>query len=255
VAGVLVDEATQHPIASGTVGAVGEDQESQEATTRADGRFALPLAPGPYVLHARAAGYAPATLPLEVGPAGAPEQRVALARGWSLRGRVVDARGQGVGSVMVFATADQAEEPSAHATTAADGSFELDGLSEPRCNLFAGSELAGYALLTAVGPDAGEPVLSLRAGGRVRATVADAAGAPVRGALLVISRAEGAAVFGLSAPFPLTDAAGVVEMAVPLGAVELTAHDGAGGRIGSAAVDVRPGALVPVTIVMPQGGR
>jgi len=249
VAGVLVDEAAQQPIANGQVSAVAKDDPDRRAEVRtgADGRFELPLEPGTYVLQARASGYASTQSALDVGLFGMAEQRLALARGWSLRGRVVNARGEGVGTVQVFARGEQNEDATAHADTAADGSFELTGLSEARYNLFAGTDLAGFATLAGVGPEANEPVLALRSQGRVRVTVQDPSGAPVRGAIIVISGVEGAAVFGLSSFFSVTDAAGVAETSVPLGRIELTAHNG-GERAGAATVEVRPGELARVAI-------
>jgi hypothetical protein len=257
VAGLLVDEATQQPIANGEVSAVGRDDSDERAQVRtgADGRFELLLEPGTYVLQARASGYASNQSVLEVGSQGIAEQRLALPRGWSLRGRVVDARGQGVGTVQVFATTGQPQPDAlAHANTAADGSFELTGLTEARYNLFAGSDLAGFAVLTGVGPEASEPVLPLRAAGRVRVTVQDRSGAPVRGAFTVISAVEGAGVFGLSSFFSITDAAGVVELSVPLGTIELSAHTNRGGSAGAATVEVRPGELAQVVISVSSEG-
>jgi len=257
VAGLLVDEATQQPIANGEVSAVGRDAADDHAQVRTggDGRFELLLEPGTYVLYARASGYASTRSVLEVGSQAVAEQRLALPRGWSLRGRVVDARGQGVGTVQVFATPGEAQpDDLSHATTAADGSFELAGLTEARYNLFAGSELAGFAVLTGVGPAASEPVLQLHAAGRVRVTVQDRSGAPVRGAFTVISAVEGAAVFGLSSFLSLTDASGVVELSVPLGTVELSAHTSREGSAGAATVDVRPGELAQAVISVSSEG-
>jgi protocatechuate 3,4-dioxygenase beta subunit len=257
VAGLLVDEATQQPIANGEVSAVGRDDSDERAQVRsgADGRFELLLEPATYVLQARASGYASTRSVLEVGAQGIAEQRLALPRGWSLRGRVVDARGQGVGTVQVFATPDQPQPDAlAHAHTAADGSFELTGLTEARYNLFAGSDLAGFAVLTGVGPEASEPVLPLRAAGRVRVTVQDRSGAPVRGAFTVISAVDGAEVFGLSSFFSITDAAGVVELSVPLGTIELSAHTNREGSAGAATVEVRPGELAQAVISVSSEG-
>ncbi len=254
VAGLLVDEATREPIANGEVSVVrgGDSDERARVRTGTDGRFELLLEPGSYLLHARAAGYASTRSALEVGSEGVAEQRLALPRGWSLRGRVVDAGGQGVGTVQVFATTGEPHPDAfAHAATAGDGSFELAGLTGARYNLFAGSDLAGFAVLAGVGPDGSEPVLALRAGGRVRVTVQDRSGAPVRGAFTIISAVDGTAVFGLSSFFSITDAAGVVELSVPLGTVELGANPTREGSAGAATVEVRPGELALAVIVVP----
>ena len=252
VTGALVDEATQEPIANGRVSAMAADDPHREAEvpTGAGGRFELHLEPGTYLLQASAPGYASTRRPLTVGRLAVAEQRVALPRGWSLRGRVVDVRGQGVSTVQVFARGEQNEEAMAHADTGPDGSFELTGLTEARYNLFAGSDMAGFATLAAVSSEAGEPVLTLRSPGRVRVTVKDSSGAPVPGALMVISAVEGAAVFGLSSFFSMTDAAGAVEMSVPLGTIEVSAHKN-GRSPGAATVEVRPGELAHVAIAMP----
>jgi protocatechuate 3,4-dioxygenase beta subunit len=255
VSGTLVDEATERPIPNGTITAIAADDPDRQAEvlTGAGGLFELHLEPGTYVLQAQAPGYAGTRRPLAVGLLAGDQQRVALPRGWSLRGRVVDARGQAVSTVQVFARAEQNEEAMAHANTRPDGSFELTGLTEARYNLFAGSDMAGFATLAAVSPETGEPVLTLRSPGRVRVTVKDASGAPIPGALMVISAVEGAAVFGLSSFFAMTDAAGVVEMSVPLGTIEVSANKN-GRPPGAATVEVRPGELAHVTISMPEEG-
>jgi hypothetical protein len=67
---------------------------------------------------------------------------------------------------------------------------------------------------------------------------------------MVISAVAGAAVFGLSSFFSMTDAGGVVEMSVPLGTIEISAHKNARPS-GAATVEVRPGELAHVAISMP----
>jgi hypothetical protein len=253
VTGVLIDEATQAPIADGEVGvAQGGASGGRPVRTGPDGRFELPVEPGAYVLYARAPGYASVQSPLEVGAQGVAEQRIALARGAKLRGRVVDARGQGAAAILVFASGERSPEPLAHGQTAADGSFELAGLGEARYNLLAGSDLAGFAVQGGVGPDAGDIVLTLRPPGRVRITVQDAAGAPVSGVVLPITGVDGLTVLGISSFFARTDGNGVVELSVPVGRVELTAHDRKGA--GSVVVEVRPGELAQAAIKLAAPG-
>jgi protocatechuate 3,4-dioxygenase beta subunit len=248
VTGVLVDEATQQPIANGEIGVVRGNNSDMGRPTRsgANGRFELPLEPGAHVLYARADGYASAQSSLEVGAQGVPERRLTLSRGFKVHGRVVDARGQGAAAITVFATCERSGEPVAHAETAADGSFELAGLAEARHNLLAGSDLAGFAVQGGVGPDAGDVVLNLRAPGRVRVTVDDAGGAAAAGVFLVITSVDGATVFGISSFFSRTDGNGVVELSVPVGKVELTAQHRTGG--GSTVVGIRPGELAQAAI-------
>jgi protocatechuate 3,4-dioxygenase beta subunit len=248
VKGVLIDEATQRPIASGEISVVGKNKSDLGRPTRTgeDGRFDIPLEPGTYVLYARAPGYASAQSSLEVGAQGVGEQRLALARGFKIRGRVVDARGQGAATVLVFATGESSPEPVAHGQAAADGSFELSGLADARYNVLAGSDLAGYAVKAGVGPEDGALVLSLQAPGRVRVTVQDAAGAPAAGVFFVITRVDDATVFGISSFFSRTDGNGVVELSVPVGRIELTAQHRASAR--AVTVEVRPGELAQAAI-------
>jgi protocatechuate 3,4-dioxygenase beta subunit len=250
LSGVLVDGETQSPIANGEVSVARKNSADFGVPTRTgpDGRFELPLEPGAYVLLARAPGYARAQSAVAVSTEGVAEQRLALTRGFKVGGRVVDTRGQGVAAVMLFATGEGSSEPVAHGQTAADGSFDLDGLPDTRCNLLAGSDLAGFAVQAGVRPGASDLVLTLRAPGRVRAIVHDSAGAPAAGAFFVITSVDDASVLGISSFFARTDGSGVAEVAVPIGKVELTAQHSTGA--GSAVVEVRPGELAHAAITL-----
>jgi protocatechuate 3,4-dioxygenase beta subunit len=253
--GVLVDEGTQMPIANGEVSVARKNSSDFGSPTRSgkDGRFELPLEPGTHMLLARAPGYTTARSSVEVSTDGVAELTLALARGFKVRGRVVDARGQGVAAVLVFATGERSSEPLAHAQTGADGSFELDGLPDGHFNLLAGSDLAGYVVETGVRPEVSELNLALRAPGRVRVTVHDEAGAPAPGVVFLITGVDDAAVCGIPSFFTRTDGSGVAEVSVPIGKIELTAQLRAGS--GNTVVEVRPGELARAVIRLAEPER
>jgi hypothetical protein len=261
VAGVVVDAGTDQPVPDAGVIAVPDNRESgpftvSNVTSGSDGRFRFELEPGEYRLRANAPGYAGAETSLTVGGEGVSDVRVALTPGQEIAGRVVDARGQGVGSLSVMASG---QEPSAlvGGMTQPDGSFVLTGLARGTYTLFAWSDVAGYALRPGVAVGSRGVVLALRPAGRVRVQVLGPDGAPVAGVRPVVVSVAGARVrmggMGISAS---TDAQGFVEIPAPPGAVEITASQER--MMGRTTVTVTEGVLANAEIRLsepPSGPR
>jgi hypothetical protein len=151
------------------------------------------------------------------------------------------ADGRGAASVEVLASSRDGEVTT---STAADGSFRLDGLEAPAAWLIAGSQLAGFAW-RAVGPDDVEVVLTLERGGRVRLTASSPDGAPLPGAAAALTRVDG---HPLQSSFVdgAAGADGVVELIVPAARVEIVVVSGT--RMGIAELAVRSGETVDAEV-------
>lgn len=259
IAGVVVERETDQPIAKAGVSAISVRPDPNArfgmpsmstGMTGADGRFRLDVEPGEYRLSARAEGFSGETINLTVAESGASDLRVALTRGMSIRGRVVDARGQGVGGLRVgAATSDVAAPGWGGATMSmADGTFEIAGLAAGEFNLVAQSELGFFALRPSVPAGTSDVTLPLRRGGRVLVTVLGPDSTPVRGAFASVRRVSGTVAWGIGAMVQ-TDAHGNTELNVPVGAVEIRANR-EGGLEGVATVAVSEGATVPVEVTL-----
>jgi protocatechuate 3,4-dioxygenase beta subunit len=253
VGGVVVDRETDQPLAKANVVARSVNSPSgtsavSNTMTGADGRFRLDVEPGEYQVSGRAEGFTGETVTLNVGESGASDVRLALSRGLSIRGRVVDARGQATGGVRVGAVTGEAGTWAGWANSMPDGTFEIAGLAAGDLNLVAQSELGFFALRPGVSAGSSDVVLTLRRGGRVAVTVLGPDGAAVRGASVSVRRVSGMAASGIGATMP-TDARGNTEINVPAGSVELRAT--LEGRLeGFATVAVSEGATVPVEITL-----
>jgi hypothetical protein len=101
--GVVVDKADDSPVAKAYVslGTKGDASRSRTATTGLDGRFQVDISPGDYTMDAGADGYARTRQPVTVGEAGG-DLRVALSRGLTIRGRVLDPGGHPAGGCPLF---------------------------------------------------------------------------------------------------------------------------------------------------------
>jgi len=218
--------------------------------TGSDGRFRLELEPGEYKVSARAEGFSAETLTVNIGDSGANDVRLALSRGLSIRGRVVDARGQGVGSLRVGAVTSDLDSPrwGGAGMSTPDGTFEIAGLAAGDFNLVAQSELGFFAIRPAVTAGTSDVTLTLRRGGRIVVTVLGADGNPARGAFTAVRRVSGVVANGIGAMMP-TDARGNSELNVPVGTVEVRATM-EGGLEGLAIVTVSEGATVPLEITL-----
>jgi len=196
--------------------------------TAAGGRFALGgLAAGTYEVFARAPGHALwRGGALELGPAGAPAQEVAveLAPGVRATGLVVDAAtGLPIPDAVVVSetdaplqilslgAAEYLERPGLLpiARTGPDGGFALEDLGAGEHVLRASAPGHGAAWLGPRSPAEGPFDFALGQGGRIEGLVRDAAGVPVEGSALIVSLTD----FGASHPLmsyvrALTDAGG-----------------------------------------------
>jgi len=140
-----VRDGSGKPITAFTVvawprqGVLGSGPEERATVIDAEGRYALPLVPGTYVVSAAARGFARAPdRSVEVGESGA-EADFTLARGSRIFGRVVE-RGSGTplpGATVAFEGHALSDEIGLATDTiaAADGSFALEGLPAGRQSL------------------------------------------------------------------------------------------------------------------------
>jgi protocatechuate 3,4-dioxygenase beta subunit len=223
LAGVVVDRETEQPIARAHVSASPAKPEAgamggSRAETGEDGRFQIDLEPGDYKVNAGAENYGRADTEVTVGGAGADEVRLALSRGLTLSGRVIDTRGNGVPGLNVSAQAkgpDGETSSASFVTTLPDGSFQMGGLKDVPHRVVASSDVGLFATREGVSPGDKDVVLTLRPGGRVMVQVVDAEGRPVEGAWAT------AVEFGMGFR---TDARGLVEVMTPAGTVELRAN-------------------------------
>jgi hypothetical protein len=256
--GVVVDRETDRPLAKANVFAASADPDPNarfaalamsNAMTGADGRFRLEVDPGEYQVSARAEGFGGETLTVNVGESGASDVRLALSRGLSIRGRVVDTRGQAVGGLRVGAVTDDPQNPrwGGMAMSMPDGTFEIAGLPAGEVNLVAQSELGFFALRPHVSAGTSEVTLTLRRGGRIAVTVLGPDGAPERGAFAAAPRVSGMAAAGITGL--QTDGRGNTELNVPVGTVEVRVTQ-EGGLEGFATVPVSEGATIPVEITL-----
>jgi hypothetical protein len=258
LAGIVVDRETDQPIpraaviAYTTQPATGDrpgPSSSMIAPTGADGRFHFEVDPGEYKLTARAEGYGGEPLTVTASESGSSDLRMALTRGLSIRGRIVDMRGQGAPGLQIRAIGREGDGRSGGGTTAtADGTFEVSGLTTGSYNLVSTQpELGLYAFRAGVSAGTSDVTLTLRGGGRLLISVVGPDGAPVSGARATVSRVGGEVAFGLSLSAG-TDERGNAELPVPVGSLEVRVTKEKLG--GTAVVSVGEGAAVPVSVTL-----
>jgi hypothetical protein len=258
VAGTVLEAATGAPLADALaeIQVQAEDERPARVTTGPDGRFELFAEAGSRRLIVSLPGYSPVERDVVVREGTTAELKIALERGLELRGRVVDAAGNGVGGVSVAATdGTEARRAESRARTLGDGSFVLAGLKERSYALFAGSDAAGFAAHPGAAPGAHtELVLSLRPAATVAIRVVDAAGAPIEGASVRPDRIDGL-WFGLWRS-ARTGADGLAELQVPGGRLDLVARH-PDGREGVLTLDVAGGDSTLGELVLGEapGGR
>ncbi|HEX8951175.1 MAG TPA: carboxypeptidase regulatory-like domain-containing protein, partial [Polyangia bacterium] len=120
-------------------GVLGRGPEERATVIDVDGRYALPLVPGSYVVSAAARGFARAPdRTVEIGDSGA-DADFTLARGSRIFGRVVE-RGSGkpiAGATVAFEGHALGDDIGLQTDVAsgADGSFSLEGLPSGRQSL------------------------------------------------------------------------------------------------------------------------
>jgi protocatechuate 3,4-dioxygenase beta subunit len=252
VTGIVVDKDTDQPVALASVSAAPKDKDAPRAgsaQTGADGRFQLDADPGDYTLSARAEGYGVAKIDATVAASGLSDARFELEKGLEIKGRVLDASGQGVSGVAVAARAGESEFGGTQ--TLPDGSFRIAGLAAKPYNLCAGTDLAGYAVRMGASPGGADITLTLRPASRVRLLVKGPDGAPLPNAWASVTKLGSAAI---SVPFMgrgSTDSTGVTEIPTPAGALEIDVR--AEKYKGTAKVSVGEGATAvsEVTLTEP----
>jgi hypothetical protein len=248
VTGIVVDKETDQPVPQAWVSAAPKEAVpgATSAQTGTDGRFQLDADPGEYTLSARAEGYGVAKIAATVGPSGLSDARLELEKGLEIKGRVLDASGQGVSSIRVQATGPAVY---AGAETLPDGSFRISGLADKPYNLCAGADLAGYAVRMGIAPGGADITLNLRPASRIRLLVKGPDGSPLPKAWAFVTKLGGAAI---NVPFMggrgPTDSTGVTEIATPAGALEIDVH--AEKYKGTATVTVGEGATATSEVTL-----
>jgi protocatechuate 3,4-dioxygenase beta subunit len=247
IEGVVVDRETEQPLAGAWLDAQAADPRRKAAGTGSaqsggDGRFRIELDPGEYHVNARAEGYGGESLDLSVGESGTTGVRVALSKGLSIRGRVVDSAGRGVGGLGIAGRTGEGAALTGFygwSRTQSDGTFEVAGLREGALYTVSTQAEGGlFAVATRVTPSDRPITLVLRPGGRVQVRVLDANGAPAASRNVSVTGVQGAnAPNGLG--YGQTDASGIAELTVPAGTLELTSRGG--GLEGKTTVTVASG--------------
>lgn len=245
IAGMIVDAANKRPISHARVEALDDPYPMPSSTaaararTDARGRFRLVgLARREYRVAAWRTGYLVSSVPVTAASPATGPVRIALARGGSISGRVVDEAGAGVAGVrvrmlpgegrrgMLLNHPTRVAAPSA--VTRSGGAFELAGLP-PGLALSVIATRSGYVAarregLTATTAKAKSVTLVLRRGLEARGRVVDEGGGPVAAAEITLSRVEerrmGGAVMSGDDPDAMR-----------------TARTGADGRFAVAALD------------------
>ncbi len=244
--GIVIDRDTEQPVSRARVSAATAKPEGDRpilavgAETGDDGRFQMDVEPGDYRVSAGAEGYGRSEVEITVGSGGAGDVRLALSRGLTLAGKVVDTQGNGVGGLMVFAEAagrDGDRLSSGGTDTLPDGSFQIGGLKAMPHSIVAQSVSGAFATRDGVTPGERDVVLTLRPGGKVLVRVVGPEAQPVEGAWATVGR------FNVGSR---TDARGVAEMMTPAGTLELRARK---DRLeGSATVTVTEGGTAAAEI-------
>jgi hypothetical protein len=254
LAGVVVEQATGRPLANASVLAQRKKQDGlagASGVTGPDGRFALEVEPGEYVVQAQLQGYGDVRQEVTLPEGGLDGLRLTLVKGVAITGKVVDAAGRGVGNALVVASSSAIGGTGSSgmpATSLEDGSFRLEGLSEEPYDISASRD-GRFALRRGVTPGDAGVTLLLRSGGRALITVQERNGRPVEGAWVF------GTVNGVPVPGGMTaqsDANGTIDMAVPAGNVTVEVRKDR--RSGRATFDAIEGAVVPVSVVLSQSG-
>lgn len=146
---------------------------SKRGTTDETGKVTLgPLPPDDYAVVAMAPGYVNASVD-NVVVAGNRQRSVGvrLVEGVSVRGRVVDADGNGVEGALVMGFAQPAFAASLTTRSEEDGSFVLDGLRKGGYMFIAWHDTAGQTM--APGSSPGTVEIKLAGTGRIKGRVVD----------------------------------------------------------------------------------
>jgi hypothetical protein len=254
VTGLVTDKETDQAVAQAFVRAIPKDKEKissggGSARTGADGRFQLDVDPGEYTLSAGAEGYGIANNGVTVAANGLADARIELEKGLEIKGRVVDASGQGVPSLSIIARPPSGDWDTKGAQTLPDGTFRIAGLAATPYNLCTGTDLAGYAVRMGVTPAGADVTMTLRPAAKVRLLIKGPDGAPVAKAWPNVTKLGGAPInvpwMGPRAP---SDSAGMAEMSTPAGALEIEISGPT--HKGKATVSVAEGATATAEVTL-----
>lgn len=247
LSGTVVDAETNSAVAEASVSAQPRDGRGPRGANRTgpDGRFRLEVEPGEYRLSASRDGYTSASMDVSPGASGLSDILIALEKGVEIRGRLVDASGNGVPGTYVSATST---DSVGGVPTLADGNFRITGLKAAGHTLFAEAGRLGFATRTITAPADGV-VLQLSPGGLVRIRVLAADGTPVDQATIQVTEVDGLPVEANESE--RTSADGLAELMTPSGVVTLSAwSSGEGAGRGRVVVTVPEGQTVPAEIVL-----
>ncbi len=224
VTGIVVAKADDSPVAKADVSLSSKERDRSRfrgAVTGADGRFQVDALPGEYTARASADGYADSRQDITIGEGGA-EVRLALARGLTIAGRVVDAGGRPAGGCPVSVHTPSDGGYGEFLVTLSDGSFQAKGLVARAYTLFAGSSLAGFAVRSGVSAGTSNVTLALQPGGQARLRVRGPDGLPLSRARAELRRVDGVPVDNEAMEGMATsDALGMLLLTLPAGADEI----------------------------------
>jgi RNA polymerase sigma factor (sigma-70 family) len=198
LAGQVVDATSGQPQPGGWVTVTARQGRPRSARVDATGAFALDVEPGRYRVSAHRGPLFGVSDPVQARPGESASVRVALTRTAAIHGRVLGDTGGGLAGVTVSARAADDRRScrgfQARTTSAADGSYRLEGL--PPCRLTLDLQARGHVpRALPVGATTGRTDRRLDAQLAVAAAVAgqvrDVAGAPVAGARIYYMGAAG----------------------------------------------------------------
>lgn len=257
VAGAVVT-VTPSGAAGGPEGGHGRPPGTQDSSDP-DGSFLVDgLDPGVYNVNVAAVGYrnaqpSPVTI---ANDSDVPSLDIRLEPGRSVRGRVVDANGNGIASawVVVAPAGSQSGRDMLPAISDVNGTFVVTAPADGPIDLTAVASGFPPARLSGVQPQDGVDVM-LRAprSGHIRVSVRDASGQPVRDARIACQPVPdflGANYTRMTGDMPTTDNTGTATVnALGPGAYELTAT--LGPRRATGSVTVAEGGEAVTTVTLP----
>ncbi|HNX48937.1 MAG TPA: carboxypeptidase-like regulatory domain-containing protein [Thermoanaerobaculaceae bacterium] len=263
IEGRVVDAEARSPVEGASVGVEvvlrfdndeSSDYADEPRVTDADGAFRVEgVPPGESTLLVDAPGFVRYTQRIAVPEEGEPTPlTVALSRGLSVRGRVLDPEGRPAVGVVVYAASTEpgARDSRQEATSGADGGFVVADLPRGKVELIARDRdgSAARAVVAAGGPD--EAVLRLQEPGSIAGRVRAPDGAPFADARVLVSGPP--PMFVDKEARSEQDGAFVAEGLAP-GVYRLVAATEA-GRTTRSGVKVDPGQTTQVELVVETGG-
>lgn len=237
-------------------GAEGHGRGGMQDQTESDGTFLIEgLEPGTYGITVAASGYRNAEVPTVTvaNESDVPSVEVSLTPGRTVRGRVLDANGNGIAGALVL-TAPSGSVPSGRdalpATTDVNGTFVITAPADGPIDLTAVASGFPPARAVSVQPQDGvDVVLRAPRPGHIRVNVVDPIGA-VEGASVVCRAVPDYLGAGFTRDKPLptgADGMTVVSSLAP-GAYEVTVNSRS--RRATAAATLAEGAEVVLTVTL-----